>query len=139
MQIATCRGFLRSTALGMEEAGRNRAPSQRWRAFIKNHARGIVACDFLVAMTVRFRVLYVFLVIEVGSRRILHYKVTAHPTVAWTAQQFREAIPSDHGYRFLIHDRDSIFSRELDQKLKSDFELKGFAHSSAGTKGECLL
>jgi putative transposase len=36
------------------------------------HARGIVACDFLVAVTVRFQVLFVFLVMEVGSRRILH-------------------------------------------------------------------
>jgi putative transposase len=108
----------------LHEAGRNRASSQHWRTFVKNHARGIVACDFLVAVTVRFQVLYVFLMMEVGSRRILHYNVTAHPTVAWTVQQFREAIPSDHGYRFLIHDRDSIFSRELDQRLKSDFELK---------------
>ena len=108
----------------LHEAGRNRASSQHWRTFVKNHARGIVACDFLVAVTVRFQVLYVFLMMEVGSRRILHYNVTAHPTVAWTLQQFREALPSDHGYRFLIHDRDSIFSRELDQRLRSDFELK---------------
>jgi len=50
--------------------------------------------------------------------------VTAHPTADWTMQQFREAIPSDHGYQFLIHDRDSIFSRQLDQQLKSDFDLK---------------
>ena len=61
---------------------------------------------------------------EVGSRRILHYNVTAHPTADWTRQQFREAIPSDHGYQFVIHDRDSIFSRELDQQLKCDFGLK---------------
>jgi len=45
-------------------------------------------------------------------------------TADWTLQQFREAIPSDHGYQFLIHDRDSIFSRELDQHLKSDFRLR---------------
>jgi len=62
--------------------------------------------------------------LEIGSRRILHYNVTAHPTAAWTVQQFREAIPSDHSYQFLIHDRDSIFSRELDQQLKNDFNLK---------------
>jgi hypothetical protein len=61
---------------------------------------------------------------EVGSRRILHYNVTAHPTADWTLQQFREAIPSDHCYQFLIHDRDSIFSQELDQQLKNDFKLK---------------
>ena len=75
-------------------------------------------------MTARFQVLYVFLAMEVGSRRILHHNVTAHPTVAWTLQQFREAIPSDHAYQFLIHDRDSIFSPELDQQLKNNFKLK---------------
>ena len=101
-----------------------RTSSQHWRTFVKNHAQGILACDFLVAVTVRFQVLFVFLVMEVGSRRILHYNVTADPTADWTRQQFREAIPSDHGYQFVIHDRDSIFSRELDQQLKSDFGLK---------------
>jgi putative transposase len=56
---------------------------------------------------------------EVGTRRIVHCNVTAHPTAAWTLQQLREAIPSDHSYRFLIHDRDSIFSAEVDQQLKA--------------------
>jgi hypothetical protein len=54
---------------------------------------------------------------EIGSRRILHYNVTAHPTAEWTLQQLREALPGDHPYRFLIHDRDSIFSAEVDQGL----------------------
>ena len=80
-------------------AGRIRTSSQHWRTFVKNHAQGIVACDFLVAVTVRFQVLFVFLVMEVGSRRILHYNVTAHPTADWTRQQFREALPSDHSYQ----------------------------------------
>ena len=69
------------------------------------------------------RLLYVFLVMEVGNRRILHCNVTAHPTATWTLQQFREAIPSDHTYRFLIHDRDSIFSAEVDDALAA-FGLK---------------
>jgi hypothetical protein len=43
--------------------------------------------------------------------------VTAHPTAAWTLQQLREAIPADHAYRFLLHDRDSIFSPQLDQSV----------------------
>jgi putative transposase len=103
-------------------AERSRTSSQHWRTFIKNHARGIVASDFLVAVTARFQVLYIFVIMEVGTRRILHCNVTAHPTADWTLQQFREAIPSDHSYQFLIHDRDSIFSRELDQQLKSDFK-----------------
>ena len=79
--------------------------------------QGIVACDFFVTVTASFRVLYAFVIMEVGSRRILHVNVTDHPTAAWTAQQLREAIPYDHRYRFLIHDRDSIFSHEVDATI----------------------
>jgi putative transposase len=89
--------------------------SQRWRTFLRNHAQGVVACDFCVVVTVTFRLLYVFVVMEHATRRILHANVTAHPTAAWTLQQLREAIPADHTYRFLIHDKDSIFSQHLDQ------------------------
>ena len=32
---------------------------QRWSTFLRNHARGIVACDFVVSVTVRFRILYI--------------------------------------------------------------------------------
>src|SRR6202008_1360342 len=91
-----------------------RTSSQHWQTFVRNHAQALVAADFLVAITAGFRVLYVFVVMEVGNRRILHCNVTAHPTAGWTLQQFREAIHSDHGYRFLIHDRDSTFSEEVD-------------------------
>jgi hypothetical protein len=52
-------------------AGRIRTSSQHWRTFVRNHAQGIVACDFLVAVTVRFQVLFVFIVMEVGSRRVV--------------------------------------------------------------------
>ena len=103
--------------------GGRRTSSQHWRTFVRNHAKAIVAADFLVAITAGFRVLYVFVVMEVGSRRILQCNVTAHPTAAWTLQQFREAIPGDHTYRFLIHDRDSIFSAEVDDDLGA-FGLK---------------
>ena len=90
---------------------------QRWSTFVRNHAEAILACDFCVVVTATFRMLYVFVVIEHQSRRIVHCNVTTHPPAAWTLQQLREAIPSDHGYRFLIHDRDSIFSSQLDQSI----------------------
>jgi transposase InsO family protein len=53
------------------------------------------------------------------SRRLVHCNVTAHPTSQWTLQQLREAIPSDHEYRYLIHDRDSIFSADLDGSIRN--------------------
>jgi putative transposase len=43
--------------------------------------------------------------------------VTAHQTACWTLQQLREAIPSDHTYRFILHDRDAIFSTQLDASV----------------------
>jgi len=56
---------------------------------------------------------------DIGSRRILYTNVTDHPTAEWTIQQFREFMAFDHPYRFIIHDRDTIFSA-------CDSELKGF-------------
>ena len=99
----------------LERGPGKRMQSQRWSAFIRNHTKGLVACDFCVVVTATFRLLYVFVVIEHASRRLLHVNVTAHPTAEWTLQQLREAIPSDHAYRFLIHDRDRIFSPALDR------------------------
>ncbi len=100
-------------------SGPRRVSSQRWKTFVHNHANALVACDFATVVTATFRRLYVLVVMEISTRRILHCNVTAHPTAEWTAQQFREAIPSDHAYRFLIHDRDSIFSEEVDQTLEN--------------------
>jgi transposase InsO family protein len=91
-------------------------PGQRWLTFVRNHAESIVACDFFTVVTASFRILYVMVVMEVGRRSILHTNVTAHPTAEWTLQQLREALP-DRPYRYLIHDNDSIFSRELDSRI----------------------
>ena len=95
-----------------------RASSQRWRTFVRNHAQAIIACDSCLVVTATFRLLYVFVVMEHATRRILHANATAHPTARWTFQQLREAIPADHAYRFLMHDRDAIFSQELDQRVR---------------------
>ena len=83
---------------------------QRWLTFVRNHANAIVACDFLTVVTATFKCLYVLVVIDLGKRKLLHVNVTDHPTAAWALQQLREAIPSDHTYNYLLHDRDRIFA-----------------------------
>jgi hypothetical protein len=83
-------------------------------------------------------VIYVFVVLEVGTRRILHWNVTAHPTADWTAQQFRMIVPGNQTHRFVIHDRDTIYSESVDRSL----EAMGLAVSSdagSGTSGERVL
>jgi putative transposase len=86
---------------------------QCWSTFLENHAAAIIACDFFVVASASFRIFYVLVVMEHTSRRIIHLNVTAHPTAAWTLQQLRETVPSDHTYRFILHDHDAIFSTSL--------------------------
>jgi putative transposase len=69
-------------------------PSQTWRTFLDNHVKSLVSVDFFVVPTIRFEILYVFLVLAHDRRRIVHFGVTAHPTAEWTAHQLREAFPS---------------------------------------------
>lgn len=76
-------------------------PSQTWRTFLDNHVRNMVSVDFFTVPTVRFQILYVFLVLAHDRRRIVHFEVTAHPTAEWTAQQVREAFPWDSAPRYL--------------------------------------
>ena len=110
----TVRRYLPKRPAGPVGKSRN---DQRWSTFLKNHAQAIVACDFCVVASATFRIFYVFLAMEHASRRIVHINVTSHPTAAWTLQQLREAIPSDHAYRFIIHDRDTIYSTRFDASV----------------------
>jgi putative transposase len=78
--------------------------------FVHNHAKAMLACDFFVSVSVRFRVMYV---LEVGTRRLIHFNITSHPTAPGPCSSFGRRLQRQ-GYRFLIHDRDSINSEELD-------------------------
>jgi putative transposase len=111
----TVRRYMPSGSPG---AGSRRRPSaQRWSAFVRNHARSVLACDFFVTVTAGFRRLYVFVVLDVGTRRILHWNVTDHPTGEWTAQQFRMVVTGEPSHRFVIHDHDSIYSEGVDRTI----------------------
>ncbi len=94
-------------------------PSQTWRTFLKNHAQQLVSIDFFTVPTIRFQVLYVFLVLAHDRRRILHFNVTAHPTAQWTGQQLREAFPFDQLPRYLLRDRDAIFGNEFREQVQA--------------------
>jgi transposase InsO family protein len=72
-----------------------------------------------VAVTATFRLLYVFVVIEHASRRLMHVNVTAHPSAAWTLQQMKEVVADADDHRYLLHDRDSIFAKHLDDSIRA--------------------
>jgi transposase InsO family protein len=95
-----------------------RPPSQTWRTFLDNHVKSMVSVDFFTVPTIRFQVLYVFLVLAHERRRIVHFAVTAHPTAEWTAQQMREAFPWESAPRYLLRDRDRIFGQDFVDQVK---------------------
>ena len=84
--------------------------SQAWRSFLKNQAKAMWSCDFFVQHTVAFQVLYVFVVMEIASRKVIHLHVTDHPTLEWTKQQIRNACFEEQP-KFLLHDNDGKFGQ----------------------------
>ena len=96
----------------MRQARREIPPrhtGQTWATFLANHAPQIWACDFLQSYDVFFRTLFLFFIIEHGSRRVVHFAVTRTPGDAWVAQQIREATAFGIGPRFLICDNDDKY------------------------------
>ncbi len=92
---------------------------KRWIAFLRNHKDDIAAMDLFTVPTVSLRLLYGFFIIEHGRRRILHFNATFHPTAAWVIQQLRDAFPYDSAPKYLIFDRDSIFSAAVVEFIKA--------------------
>ncbi len=92
-------------------------PSQTWHTFIRNHMSEIAAVDFFTVHTVTFRTLYVFLVLSLDRRKIIHFNVTANPNSDWTSLQLLQAFPFDSAPRFLIRDRDGIYGQKVPDTL----------------------
>jgi putative transposase len=93
-------------------------PSQTWRTFLENHLSQIVSVDFFTVPTIRFQVLYVFLVLAHDRRRILHFNVSRHPTAEWASQQLRESFSFDQVPRYLLRDRDRIFGQDFREQVR---------------------
>ena len=105
------------TSVGKYMLRRRKPPSQTWRTFLDNHVKDLVSVDLFTVPTIRFQILYVFLVLAHDRRRVIHFNVTAHPTAEWTGQQLREAFPSDQSPRFLLRDRDGIFGDDFRKQV----------------------
>jgi putative transposase len=92
--------------------------SQTWSTFLKTHAKDIWACDFVPVIDLVFRNLYAFFIIEIHSRRVVHFNVTRHPTQLWVAQQLREATPDHQKPKYIIRDNDGKFGSAFDAVAK---------------------
>jgi putative transposase len=93
-------------------------PSQTWRTFLENHMQSMFSADSITVLTIRFQVLYVFVVLAHERRRIVHFAGTPHPTAEWTAHQLREASPSDTMPEYLLRDRYRIFGHDSVEQVR---------------------
>jgi putative transposase len=109
-------------AAGIGPAPRRAGPT--WRQFLAAQAHAIIACDFLVVETVLLERLYVLVFIEHGTPRVHLGGVTECPTGAWAVQQARnlamDLADRIGTLRFLIHDRDPVFTGAFDEVLKAE-------------------
>jgi putative transposase len=98
---------------------RRRPPSQTWRTFLTNHVASAASIDFFTVPTVTGRVLFVLLVLAHERRRVVHFNITEHPTAEWSVQQIVDAFPDDTAPRWLLRDRDSIYSAAFKRRIAS--------------------
>jgi len=94
-------------------------PSATWKAFLKNHVQDLASIDFFVVPTVRFKVLFVLVVLAHHRRRVVHFNVTEHPTAHWTAQQMVEAFPWDQSPKYVLRDRDRVYGTTFRGRVRN--------------------
>ena len=94
-------------------------PSPTWKTFLANHVQDLVALDFFVVPTATYKVLFVLLIVAHHRRWVVHVSVTEHPTAEWTAQQVVDAFPWDEAPRYLLRDRDRIYSASFRQRVRN--------------------
>jgi transposase InsO family protein len=121
--ISVSATSVRKVLLG---AGQSPAPERMrssWRAFLRQQASSVLACDFLTVDTVFLQRIYVLFVISLATRRIEYLACTPNPDGRWTTQQARNLVMQlghEQPFRFLIHDRDTKFSHAFDEVFRTE-------------------
>ncbi|MGI0149408.1 MAG: helix-turn-helix domain-containing protein, partial [Thermoplasmata archaeon] len=114
----------------LEEHGLDPAPERgrrtSWASFIKTHLHVLAAADFFAVEVLTLRGLVrhlVFFVIDVATRRVHITGIAVDPHGAWVTQLTRNLTdPADgflRGKRYLIHDRDPLYTTTFDAVLKA--------------------
>jgi hypothetical protein len=110
----------------LQEAGLQPAPQRTqssWRAFLRAQAASTLACDFLTVDTMFLQRIYVLFFISLATRRIEYVACSSNPDGRWVTQQARNLtmeFADKQPFRFLIHDRDTKFSRAFDEVFRAE-------------------
>ena len=113
-----------------------RTGSQTWSTFLRNQAKGIVAVDLFTVPTIRFQILYVFVVLALERRRLVFANVTTNPTAFWLGQQTINAFPWNTAPRFMIRDRDRAYGNEFSRRVR-DLGIRSIKTAIRAPKMNC--
>ena len=95
-----------------------------WRAFLRAHAAGVLACDGFTVDTIRLQTIFVLFFIELQSRRVFVAGCTEHPSAAWVTQQARNLVwhldEAERRPTLLIRDRDTKFPASFDTVFRAE-------------------
>jgi putative transposase len=95
-----------------------------WRAFLRAHAAGVLACDFFTVETLRLQTLFVLFFIELQTRRVFVVGCTEHPSATWVTQQARnlswQLDEEERRPTLLIRDRDAKFAPSFDAVFRAE-------------------
>ena len=94
-------------------------PSQGWHTFLRNHAPDIAAMDLFIVPTIGFDLLYGLVIVRLARRDLVWINATTNPTAEWVARQITEAFPWNEAPRYLIRDRDRVYSAAVTRRLRA--------------------
>lgn len=107
IDISICK----KTIAKVIQNGRKRGlvlPNGSWEKFLTSHIKSLFACDFFTVDIFGFRRFYVFFIIKIENRKIVHWNITQNPNIAFLRRQishFEEQYPES----ILIHDNSGEF------------------------------
>ena len=78
-------------------------PTFSWKRFLSAHWNSLFACDFFTVTAFSMVTFYVFFIIELKSRKIVQYGITANPNRLFLKNQFTE-FEYNYPGSTLIHD-----------------------------------
>ncbi len=113
-------------------------PTQNWKTFLRNHLHETAAIDFLAIPTIFFKNIYVFVVLSLDRRKVVHINVTQHPTAERTSMQLLQAFPFETEPRYIVRDRDKIYGEKVQETLRLlEVEEKVISARSPWHNGYC--
>jgi putative transposase len=123
IDASTVRNILRRYHL--DPAPTRRKGGMSWSQFLKLHWDVLAATDFFTVEVATWHgpvTYYVLVVMQLATRRVEIAGITPHPTEAFMQQCARQLTDPFDGFllekRYLLHDRDTKFTRAFDSLLK---------------------